>query len=205
MKKYAIFFLCILIYSIGYAQTVKDVNGNVYKTIEIGTQTWMAENLKATNYQNGDSLIDLSKNEDWVDAKKAGYSYFDESGNSYGLIYKYNVIYDKRNVCPVGWRIPSSKDFEILSNYFGGAQKKTDQLSSIRLNSSIEWANTFYNKLYGFRSSDGNYSGYGTAVFYWIKDNEQLPRSLFISPSSDNYVIMGAAGYSGYYIRCIKE
>jgi len=205
MKKLVIFFLCILIYSIGCAQTVKDLNGNVYKTIEIGNQTWMAENLRSTSYQNGDPLVDLSAKDDWTNSMKSGYCYYNDTLNSYGLVYKYNVIYDNRNVCPKGWRIPSSNDFKILSDYFGGKKKDSDELANVRLNSSAEWIDTFYSKLYGLRSSNGNYSGYGICVSYWVKDDEKLPRSLFVSPSSDNYVITGVAGYPGYYIRCIKE
>ena len=110
--------LTILCFNKGVTRAqLVDIDGNSYKTIEIGEQTWMAENLKVSRFRNGD-LIPLSKShEEWKAAGERGepawcYNNFDNSENSKGnLLYNYFAVKDKRGLAPFGWRIPNMEDF----------------------------------------------------------------------------------------------
>ena len=84
--------------------TVTDIDGNVYHTVTIGTQVWMAENLKVTRYRNGD-LIKNPLDEDEGHVAK------------YGRLYLWYEVTDSRNICPEGWHIPTFAEWTTLENY----------------------------------------------------------------------------------------
>lgn len=106
--------------------TITDIEGNEYEIVEIGTQWWMAENLKVTKYSNGDLIgttnpatLDLS---DVVyEGGKPRYQWpFD--GNEanvglYGRLYTWFAITDPRGVCPTGWHVPAFPEWIILQDY----------------------------------------------------------------------------------------
>ncbi len=117
------------------AQTVKDIDGNVYNTVKIGNQEWMAENLRVTRYNNGDNIPGGLSNEDWSNTKEGAYAIYPHDGGywderpieginsddemvaSYGKLYNWFAIDDPRGLCPQGWSIPDSADWTQLMNY----------------------------------------------------------------------------------------
>src|SRR5512133_2157241 len=108
--------------------TVTDIDGNIYKTIAIGTQTWMAENLKVTHYQNGDSISKITDATPWSNLESGAYCiYLNNSvkGNTYGKLYNWFAITDSRNICPAGWHIPTDTEWETLYAYLGGYESVT--------------------------------------------------------------------------------
>ena len=98
---------------------ITDFEGNVYKTVRIGKQVWMAENLRVTKYRNGESItkkadaVWSTKTEGYCDPVPAG------TGNEYGKIYNWFAATDPRNIAPEGWRLPTEDDFKILIAYLG--------------------------------------------------------------------------------------
>lgn len=102
------------------AQTVKDIDGNTYKTLRIGKAQIMAENLRVRHYQNGSSILFAPEGEVWKQLGEKGIGaccFFNNDSTtaaSTGLIYNYYVAADKRNVCPSGWRVPSKDDWAAL-------------------------------------------------------------------------------------------
>jgi len=123
MKKTVILFVLIaFVTAVSHAQTVVDIDGNVYNTVTLGTQTWMQENLKTTRYCNGDSIgttipatLDISAE---IDPKyQWAYNGLVSNVALYGRLYTYYAITDSRNVCPTGWVIPSDADWTILTDY----------------------------------------------------------------------------------------
>lgn len=128
-------FLIILLMDICVAQTVSDINGNVYKTVKIGDQLWMVENLRVNKYNNGDNIPGNLSNEDWSNTKEGAYAIYPHEGGywdegpieginsdeemvaSYGKLYNWFAIDDPRGLCPQGWSIPDSADWSQLVNY----------------------------------------------------------------------------------------
>ena len=112
--------------------SVTDMDGNCYKTIQIGTQTWMAENLKTTKYNNGDLIGTTTPMElDISDENTPSYqwSYYSESNTAvYGRWYTWYAVTDTRNVCPTGWHVPSNVELTTLINYFGDKNVAYDKL-----------------------------------------------------------------------------
>ena len=100
--------------------TVSDIDGNIYQTVQIGTQVWMSENLRVTRFNNGDeiSIVDPMI---WFQQYVPTY-YIDENSNTYGYYYNGYVVLDEREVCPENWHVPTDEEFIQLTNYNGGSQ-----------------------------------------------------------------------------------
>ena len=99
----------------------EDIDGNVYETIQIGDQLWMAENLKVTHYNNGDS-ISYPSNEDFGSLGGGQYGVYDNDPSNadiYGNLYNFAAVDDVRGVCPAGWHVPSDEEFIELEMELG--------------------------------------------------------------------------------------
>lgn len=94
-------------------QTVKDIDGNSYKTVNIGRQTWMAENLRVAHYANGESISYFSENP--TAYPQMGLYVQFQSVNAQA--YNWYAVNDERGLCPTGWRVPSKSDWEELVSF----------------------------------------------------------------------------------------
>jgi uncharacterized protein (TIGR02145 family) len=112
-----------------------DQDGNVYKTIKIGTQTWMAENLRTTIFRNGEPIPEITNYEDWINLSESAYCNYNnindkDSITTFGRLYNWYTILDKRKLAPAGWHIPSDDEVTTLMAYLsaehltGGALKE---------------------------------------------------------------------------------
>lgn len=113
--------------------TMSDNDGNTYKTIVIGTQTWMAENLKTTRYRNGNPITTNLSNAAWQNTSSGAYDVynFDAANNStYGKLYNWYAVADPRGLCPAGWHVPTDAEWTTLENFLGGASVAGVKLKS---------------------------------------------------------------------------
>jgi uncharacterized protein (TIGR02145 family) len=106
-------------------RTIADIDGNVYKTIVIGTQTWMAENLRATHYRNGDLIPEVTDHEIWMKLNTGAFCNYNNINNidtivTFGRFYNWYAVADSRNIAPTGWHVPSDSEWTILIDYLGG-------------------------------------------------------------------------------------
>jgi uncharacterized protein (TIGR02145 family) len=104
--------------------TVSDIEDNVYKTVKIGTQTWMAENLKTTTYNDGSPIPLVTDQDEWGSLTTPAYCWYDNYiGNkiSLGALYNWYVVSAAsnggKNVCPLGWHVPSDAEWSVLTDY----------------------------------------------------------------------------------------
>ena len=98
------------------------IDGNVYETIQIGEQLWMAENLKVTHYNNEDE-ISYPSNEYFGNYDDGQYGVYDNdpaNADIYGNLYNWAVVDDDRGVCPEGFHVPSDAEYTVLTDYLGG-------------------------------------------------------------------------------------
>ena len=113
--------------------SVTDINGNVYNIVTIGTQTWMAENLKTTKYNDGTAIPNVTVDATWAALTTGAYSdYSNTPANSttYGRLYNWYVVDNNpatkvasnggKNVCPTSWHVPTDAEWTILTTYLGG-------------------------------------------------------------------------------------
>lgn len=107
--------------SISYG-SMTDQNGNTYKTVTIGTQVWMAENLRTTKYRNGDPIPNVTNATSWDTLKIGAYCYYDNNNkyiNVYGFLYNWYAVTDSRNLAPDGWHVATIYEWLAMITFVG--------------------------------------------------------------------------------------
>jgi uncharacterized protein (TIGR02145 family) len=100
--------------------SMTDQEGNVYKTIVIGTQEWMAENLNTSIYRNGDAITTSLDNAAWTSTTGGAWTYYNNDVSyacPYGKLYNWHACVDARQLCPVGWHVPTDADWSLMINF----------------------------------------------------------------------------------------
>src|ERR1035437_4952965 len=162
--------------------TVTDIDGNVYKTITIGTQTWMAENLKTTRFNNGEAINLISNASSWYYYKsQPNYCWNNNDETTYKAAYGalYNEITISRGaICPSGWHVPYDVDWTTLTSYLGGESvaggklKETGTTHWLSPNSGATNESGFSALPGGLRFPQGDYLNIGEmGEWYSIMDD----------------------------------
>jgi uncharacterized protein (TIGR02145 family) len=198
-----------------YNSRITDIDGNIYYTVTIGSQTWMAENLKVTHYQNGDPLT-YSDYLNWGSVTTGMYGdYMDTPSNSviYGRFYDGKVATDSRNVAPVGWHVPTLAEWSVLENYLGGAATAGSKMG---LPQSVNWSplivfnnsSGFSALMAGLRQNGGSPDGGVNLFTYFWTSTPTAGFSQYFCGMSYNSPQLSITyhGYGyGHNIRCIKN
>jgi uncharacterized protein (TIGR02145 family) len=135
-----------------HAQTVTDIDGNVYNTVTIGTQIWMAENLKTTKYSNGELIgtttpATLNISGETSPQYQWAYDGIESNVTTYGRLYTWYALTDTRSICPAGWHVPTFTEWTTLENYliangFNFDGTITDNKIAKALASSTLWSSS---------------------------------------------------------------
>ena len=199
--------------------TLTDIDGNVYKTIKIGTQTWMAENLKTTKYRNGDPITNVTDNASWAALSTGAYCWYNNDKTTYkatyGALYNWYVVKDSRNIAPTGWHVPSDTEWTALTTYLGGESVAGDKLKEVGV---THWQspNIGATNESGFtalpsggrKDFAGTFYALGDIGFWWSSSTKvndiDGAGSPFLGNTSSIF-----SGYSrkqyGFSVRCIKD
>ena len=188
---------------------ISDIEGNVYKTIEIGEQTWMAQNLAVTKYNDGEQITLAVSESTWQNDSTGAYSWYNNVETKYGALYNwYAVSTDK--LCPDGWRVPTDKDWTDLTDFLGGSGEAGGKLKEATY---MHWTspNAGASNSSGFTALPGgyryDYSGAYNAVqrygYWWTSSSSGVGRSLYYSHAEINKININKR--TGAYVRCIKE
>jgi uncharacterized protein (TIGR02145 family) len=200
----------------------KDNDGNNYATLKIDTLTWMAENLRATHYHNGESILNVTDHDVWEGLATGARCYYNNDSATYdpvyGALYNWYAVNDSRNLCPTGWYVPTDVEWTTLTDSLGGSDVAGGKMKSI---GTIEagtglWSapNTGATNESGFSALPGGYR-YDNGEFNGVGDNGHWWSA---TQSSANYawyrdVSYHFAGVSrgslsknfGYSVRCVKN
>jgi uncharacterized protein (TIGR02145 family) len=196
------------------AQTVTDIDGNVYNTVTIGTQTWMAENLQTISYNNGERIPIVLDNTDWYNLTSGAFTGCHIPCDTYGRLYNYYAVEDSRKICPTNWHVPSDTEWETLIDSMGGSDIAGGKLKET---GTTHWANpnvgatneSGYTALPGlFRFADGTYYGIDGTGGYWWSSTQKDASSAWYSwvVNSNTSCNIGSKDKNyGYSIRCVKD
>ena len=121
---------------------VTDIDGNIYRTVKIGVQTWMVENLKVTKYPDGTPILHLADHDAWYDMTRESmaYCWYDNLlvyGHNHGALYTWKAAVNGQDscdfnpsevqgVCPDGWHIPSDSEWKQLELHLGMSEEELD-------------------------------------------------------------------------------
>ena len=150
-----------------------EYQGYEYETVQIGEQCWFAENLRAEKYRNGDSISGNLSDDDWettMEGARAGYNEDPALIVDYGYLYNLYTVVDERGLCPSGWHVPSSNEFDPLALTLGGYDVAGEALkSSAEDTPSWNGTNTSgYKGLpAGYRDMFGSFGMLGVDGHWW--------------------------------------
>ena len=199
-----------------YTGTVTDIDGNVYNTVTIGAQVWMAENLKTTKYNNNTNIPFVVDNTEWGALTTPGYCWYNNNAVSYkatyGALYNWFTVdaasNGGKNICPVGWLVPNDAEWTILTTYLGyenvagGKLKEAGTIHWKSPNTGATNESGFTAFPGGYRYSSGTYHSLGD-LGYWLTSTNEFPRSMqyyhsFVLRSSNEL------SRGGFSVRCLK-
>ncbi len=214
------------------AQAVRDIDGNVYNTITIGTQVWLKENLKTTRYSNGDSIgttipatlditFDSTHRYQWV------YNGIDSNLATYGRLYTWFAAADSRRICPAGWHVPSDAEWTILTDYlakngygFKGIPGETAKslaatsgwdtdkaLSNIGNDQISNNKSGFTAFAGGYRYGSGLFNGFGKFGYWWSATKVSATSAWYrdLSFYSNDMYRGSTSKLNGVSIRCLRD
>ena len=213
----------------GDAGACIDIDGNVYETVQIGDQLWMAENLKVTHYKDGSEIPNIINNGDWGSLSAGAYGvYNNDSLNAviYGNLYNWYTVDDDRGVCPDGFHVPTDEEFMELEMFLGMSEEEanstewrgTDEGSKLAGNADL-WNNgTLENNSEfgtsgfsafpaGYRSTNGFYYDIDYRSYFWSSSefNSYKAWYRYLFYSNSNVSRFTNFKHYGHSIRCLRD
>ena len=201
-----------------HSDAITDYDSTYYNIVSIGTQIWMAENLKTIHFCNGDPINYVADSAQWVNINASAYCYNENDIDNeivYGNLYNWYAVNDYRGLAPIGWHVATDSDWTILTNYLGGDLVAGSKLKEA---GSIHWfdnAGSSTNET-GFTALPGGYrrapqcydflvsSGFGC---WWTSTSDTVSKAL--SRNMQSYLssvgTWNCIQIYGLSVRCIKN
>jgi uncharacterized protein (TIGR02145 family) len=196
--------------------TIKDIDGNVYNTVQIGNQVWMKQNLKTSRYNDGMGIPNVVNPDVWTNLITGAWCYYDDNENYnlllYGKLYNWHAVKTGK-LCPTGWHVPTDEDWIELTDTLGGlsvAGGKLKEVGTDYWNSPNGGATNevgFAAVPGGRRSFFGKYDGIRKEGYWWSatpsKSNSSIIRVLnrndaIVKESNDSNRL-------GFSVRCLRD
>jgi uncharacterized protein (TIGR02145 family) len=208
--------------------TVTDQNGNSYKTVVIGTQTWMAENLRSITFNDNTTIPVIS-----VDTTIAStYTYFNTSNHDsilrFGRLYNWYAV-NSGKLCPLGWHVPSETEWITVTKYlmdngygygYGGTGEKiaksiastsgwqtSTQVGEVGNNQASNNISGFSATAGGQKNEDGTFVSIGNIAYWWTATELNYEFAYYHSINSYSAVVDTVLNHKsvGLSVRCVKN
>jgi len=196
-------------------EQVTDADGNVYNTVIIGTQIWMQENLKTTQYNDETSIPLVTDETDWATLTTPSYCWYNNDqttyGDTYGALYKWYTL-NTGILCPAGWHVPTDAEWTTLTDYLGGLSVAggklkeagtihwtspntgaTNETDFTALPSGMRYDDGSFNSIHGFSSWWSSTESSTNAWYYNMGYNRS-------DVARQTYTKIG-----GFSVRCVKD
>jgi uncharacterized protein (TIGR02145 family) len=197
--------------------TVSDIEGNIYNTVSIIGQVWMAENLKTTKYVNGDPIPNVTDSLLWISLATGAYCNYNNDTsyvNTYGRLYNWYAVNENRRLAPAGWHLPTSSELITLISNLGGAEFAGGKIKEVGL---THWADpndgatneSGYTALPGgFRNPDAGFFDIGFSSIWWSASENDAWLAWYYAVWYGGSGL-GLADYfsktGGLSVRCLKD
>jgi len=192
--------------------SVTDIDGNMYATIQIGQQVWMAENLRTSRYRNGDPIPNVTDGDAWTQLKTGAWAHYindSQYEQPYGKLYNWHTVADPRKVCPVGWHVPVYWEwttlFVELEGGAGGKMKATSLWDEPNAGATNE--SGFAGLPGGGRHLDGSFSLTGRMGYWWMPvENEEIDQDFYFLQYDSDFVDWNRNDRRcGFSLRCVRD
>jgi uncharacterized protein (TIGR02145 family) len=216
-----------------FADTVTDVDGNVYPTVVLGDQRWTIEHLRATHFNDGTEIPHVEDAGAWGAAPGPAYCSFENSDDAqdiatYGLLYNWHAV-DSGKLAPTGWRIPNADDWLalqqfLIQNGFNFDGTNTENRIAKSLASQVGWdvsanegavgndplinnSSGFDAAPAGIRDAAGVFGFRGARAIMWASTEYAAPFGYFADLNAQNPGLRWADDWKalGLSVRLVKE
>jgi uncharacterized protein (TIGR02145 family) len=216
-------FLYLLIFSFtnltGVLQaqtTVKDIDGNIYLTINIGKQIWIAENLKTTKLNDGKPIQLVTNDRAWEQLKTAAYCWYKndiKNKDVYGALYNWYTVKTGK-LCPKGWHVPTSSEWAAMVTFLGDPNTAGDKLKET---GTTHWKNLLSDATddfdftalpSGIRLRSGVFPSYGDSYCVWWSSTAYNTTDAWNCGlhDSSSQIFYGFDNFqNSFSVRCIKD
>jgi len=193
---------------------VFDINGNIYQTVKIGEQWWMAENLKVTHYRNGDIIPEATAQTPWDSLTTGACGIFDDDPGyieTYGALYNWYSLNDSRGLAPEGWHVPHKLEWEELVEFLGGFDLAASKMWNLTYAPPGADNDSGFDVLPGGYYDNSCYMGMLSNAGFWsLSEGTQQGDE----DSAQNYIMETLHSYVGYplanksyafSVRCVRN
>jgi uncharacterized protein (TIGR02145 family) len=194
---------------------VIDIDGNNYDTIHIGTQVWLKENLRATKFNDGTEIQNITDNTEWINLSDAAYCWYDNdisNKNIYGALYNWCTV-ENGKLCPTGWHVPTISDWNTLQSYLGGEEIAGGKLKEA---GTAHWEspNSGATNESGFTALPGGQRSRNTGIFislgvwgFWWSSSTAGGSPQYVIMTNEEEKLFPGFDYktNGFSVRCIKN
>lgn len=199
-----------------HAQAVKDADGNIYMTITIGTQVWIAENLKTTKFNDGKEILLVTDEKKWKELKTPAYCLYKNDGTNkdiYGALYNWQTVKTGK-LCPKGWHVPTAKEWQILVEFLGDVSLAGDKLKETgtahwkNINGSATNDFDFTALPGGMRLASGIFPAFGDSYAIWWSSTEYNSYDAWncgLHDTSSGVFHGHDNKQSGFSVRCMRD
>ena len=195
---------------------VTDIEGNVYETVAIGDQVWMAENLRTTRLNDGTEIKLISKNQEWNSTSDPALSWYNNDSSlfkvPYGALYN-GYAATNENICPAGWHMPDSEEWGVLIDFLGGTETAGGKLKVEGLtqwhspNTGADNSSSFSALPAGMRYFEGTFSSLSYFTAFWSVTEADNASHYFVSLSylDSRASLSSKSKKQGFSIRCVRD
>ncbi|MCX6180201.1 MAG: fibrobacter succinogenes major paralogous domain-containing protein [Chlorobiales bacterium] len=201
------------------AEQLGDVESNTYKSVTIGNQVWMQDNLNVSKYRNGDLIRQAKTSEEWNDAGANGegvWSYYNNDpahGKKYGKLYNWFAVHDPRGLAPLGWHIPSDKEWTTATSALGGEKIAGGKM---KFSGISQWqspnvggnnSSNFSALPSGLRGIDGKFNFIGESAYFWSNSEYSTTTAWYrvLNHHLPTLVRSSEEKVDGLSVRCIAD
>jgi uncharacterized protein (TIGR02145 family) len=201
----------------GQIDTVFDIDGNTYRTVGIGSQIWMAQNLRTTRLNDGTIIPEIKPDSIWNFNPHIAFCWYNNdtiyNSKIYGALYNYYTI-KSGLLCPIGWHVPKESEWTTLVNFLGGSEKAggklKDYFTSYWGDPNVCFANNYgFLALPGGRRSHilGKFNDLRYRGYWWTSTskNDFVSYSRTMYNSDTHIYKLESSRGDGFSVRCIKD
>ena len=206
-----------------FQNNVSDIDGNTYKTVKIGTQVWMAENLKVSKYSDGTTIPNITDDTQWLNNTTGAWAYYnnDAANNvKYGKLYNWHAVSKttngNKNVCPTGWHVPTDTEWTVLTDYLGGEGVAGGKMKEVGItswnspNTDVTNISLFTGLPGGIIYGVGGYGSIGSYGYWWSSTEDSTNDawnawSRYLSGNDGNAHRSDNGKKEGFSVRCLRD
>ncbi|MFZ9939969.1 MAG: FISUMP domain-containing protein [Bacteroidia bacterium] len=205
--------------------SLTDIDGNVYNTVQIGTQCWTQSNLTVSKYRNGNGIPNITNNTQWSQTNTGirgwcSYNNDASNGTTFGKLYNWYAVNDSRGLCPTGWHVPTDSEWNVMVKYLDpnadtAALGWQNTNAGTALKSTTGWNNNgngtnssgFTGLPGGYRNDNGGFGNVGNFGYWWSSSDAGSGSAWYrtLNYGSANVFRSNPDQRYGFSVRCVRD